>query len=297
VADQYDATARTPDGRALDLAVAVSPIRGTGGAPRALSVNVLDTTERRAAERERRRRREAELAQNAAEASNRAKSDFLSALGHELRTPLQAITGFTELLATLDLDGERRAAALEHISAAAGHILAMVNDVLDVARIEAGALPLTPTDVALEPVVAEVLAMLAPLAGAERVGLRTDAAPGPVHVRADARRVKQVLLNLVANAVRYNRTGGSVVVGWTAAGDRARITVRDTGPGIAAEHLHRLFTPFDRLGADSDEGVGLGLPLARGLTETMGGTLDVRSAAGGGTTVTVRLPLVGATGG
>ncbi|WP_214406785.1 ATP-binding protein [Pseudonocardia lacus] len=290
-AAQYEAAATTPDGRVLDLAVAVSPIRGAGGAPRALSVNVLDITGRRAAERERRRRREAELAQCAAEASNRAKSDFLSALAHELRTPLQAITGFTELLATLDLDGDRRAAALGHIDAAADHILAMVNDVLDVARIEANALPLTPADVVLEPVVADVLAMLEPLATAERVPLRAAAPAAPVRVRADERRVRQVLLNLVANAIRYNRPDGTVVVGWAARGQRARITVRDTGPGIAAEHLDRLFTPFDRLGADRDEGVGLGLPLARGLTEAMGGTLDVRSEVGAGTTVTVALPL------
>jgi PAS domain S-box-containing protein len=292
--DQYEATARTPDGAILDLAVAVSPVRGAGGAPRALSVNVLDITGRRAAERERRRRREAELAQRAAEAGNRAKSDFLSALGHELRTPLQAITGFTELLGTLDLDAERRTAALGHITAAAGHILAMVDDVLDVARIEANALPLARTDVALEPVVADVLAMLDPLATAERVALRTDPGPAPVTLHADERRVRQVLLNLVANAVRYNRPDGDVRVGWAVDGRRARITVRDTGRGIAAEHLDRLFTPFDRLGADSAEGVGLGLPLARGLTEAMGGTLDVHSEVGVGTTVTVVLPAVAA---
>lgn len=290
--DQYEAKARTGDGRTLDVAVAVSPIRGAGGVPHALSVNVLDITGRRAAERERRRRREAELAQQAAEAGNRAKSDFLSALGHELRTPLQAITGFTELLATLNLEGERRTAALDHIAAAADHILAMVNDVLDVARIEANALPLTRTDVPLESVVADVLAMLDPLATAERVRLRTRPAPVPVHLCADERRVRQVLLNLVANAVRYNVACGAVDVGWTVRAGRARITVRDTGPGIAAEHRDRLFTPFDRLGADCDEGVGLGLPLARGLTEAMGGTLDVHSEVGQGTTVTVVLPLV-----
>jgi PAS domain S-box-containing protein len=289
--DEYEATIRTADGRVLDLAVAVSPIRDTEGAPRALSVNVLDITGRRAAEQERRRRAEAELARHAAEGANRAKTDFVSALGHELRTPLQAITGFTELLATLDLDGERRAAALSHIAAAAGHILTMVNEVLDVARIEARALPLTLVDVALEPVVAGVLAMVQPLATAERVSLQTAPAAPPVHVRADERRVTQVLLNLVTNAIRYNRSDGTVLVGWTVDEEQVRITVRDTGPGIAAEHLDRLFTPFDRLGRDSEEGVGLGLPLARGLTEAMDGTLDVHSEVDEGTAVTVVLPL------
>ena len=292
--DEYEATTRTADGRVLDLAVTVSPIRATGGAPRALSVNVLDVTGRRAAERERRRRVEAELAQHAAEAANRAKSDFVSALGHELRTPLQAITGFTELLGTLSLDDARRAAALDHIAAAAEHILAMVDDVLDVARIEANALPLTLTAVPLQPVVADVLAMLEPLATAEQVTLRTAPAATSVHVRADERRVRQVLLNLVANAVRYNGgLDGAVLIGWAVREDQAIITVRDTGRGISPEHLERLFTPFDRLGADSEEGVGLGLPLARGLTEAMGGTLDVNSEVDEGTTVTVVLPLAG----
>ena len=290
--DEYEATTLTADGRVLDLAVAVSPIRGIEGTPRALSVNVLDITGRHAAERERHRRTEAELARHAAEAANRAKTDFVSALGHELRTPLQAITGFTELLGTLDLDDERRAAALSHIAAAAGHILTMVNEVLDVARIEAHALPLTLVDVSLEPVVTGVLDMVNPLATAERVTLHTAAAATPVHVRADERRVRQVLLNLVTNSIRYNRPGGTVLVGWTLDEGQVRITVRDTGPGIAAEHFDRLFTPFDRLGRDCEEGVGLGLPLARGLAEAMGGTLDVGSTVGEGTTVTMVLPAV-----
>jgi PAS domain S-box-containing protein len=288
--DTYEATTRTVDGRALDVAVAVSPIRDAEGTPHALSVNVLDITGRRAAERERHRRVEAELARNAAEAANRAKTDFVSALGHELRTPLQAITGFTELLGTLNLDGERRAAALKHIAAATDHILTMVGEVLDVARIEARALPLALHDVLLEPVVAAVLAMVKPLATAEKVTLHVMAPADPVVVHADERRVRQVLLNLLTNAIRYNRAEGVVFVGWGVDRALVRITVRDTGPGIAAEHLDRLFTPFDRLGQDSDEGVGLGLPLARGLAEAMGGGLDVESKVGVGTTVSLFLP-------
>ncbi len=283
-------SARTARGRRLDLTVAVSPIRDTGGTPRALSVNVLDVTGRRAAERERRRRAAAELARQAAEAANLAKTDFISALSHELRTPLQAITGFTELFGTLDLGGQRRAAALSHITEAADHILTMVNDVLDVARIEARALPLTVTGVEVRPVVDSVLAMMEPLAAAERVTLRMTAPPGAARVLAEERRFRQVLLNLVTNPVRYNRAGGTVDIGWSAQDGQVRITVSDTGPGIGAEHLDRVFTPFDRLGRDSEEGVGLGLPLARGLTVAMEGTLDVRSQIGHGTTVTMMLP-------
>ena len=290
--EEYEALARTVDGRLLDLFVAVSPIMDVNGQPRGLSVNVLDVTGQWAAELERRRRAEAELARAAAEAANRAKTDFVAALGHELRTPLQAITGFTEVLGTLDLDEDRRAAALRHIAAAADHILTMVGEVLDVARIEARALPLAPHAVALSPLVHEVLAMVKPLATAERVALHTAPAPPDVDIYADDRRVRQVLLNLVTNAIRYNRAGGSVVVGWTSDGGQVSITVRDTGPGIAVEHLDRLFTPFDRLGRDSDEGVGLGLPLARGLTEAMGGRLVVASEVGVGTTLSVVLPAV-----
>ncbi|WP_295695166.1 ATP-binding protein [Lapillicoccus sp.] len=288
--EEYEATTRTARGRVLDLFVAVSPIMDTSGSPRALSVNVLDVTSQRAAERERRQRAEAELARAAAEAANRAKTDFVCALGHELRTPLQAITGFTELLGTLDLDPERRASALHHIAGAADHILTMVDEILDVARIEARSLPLALHDVTVEPVVADVLAMVKPLATAEQVALHTETSTLSIQVHADERRVRQVLINLVTNAIRYNRADGAVFVGWGAEQGRVRITVRDTGPGILAEHLDRLFVPFDRLGRDSDEGVGLGLPLARGLTEAMGGSLGVESRPSEGTTISVWLP-------
>ncbi|GAA1871776.1 hypothetical protein GCM10009836_60820 [Pseudonocardia ailaonensis] len=287
--DQYEATTRTADGDLLDLEVTVSAIRGAAGAPTALSVNVADITGRRAAERERRMRVEAEIAQHAAETANRAKTDFVSALSHELRTPLQAITGFTELLGTLDLHTTRRRTALDHIAAAAGHILAMVDDVLDIARIEANALPVTLTEIRLASVVEDVLAMVHPIATTERVTL-TVATAGSTHVRADERRLRQVLLNLVANAIRYNRPGGTVVVSWVTHDALAHITVRDSGMGIRPEHLHRLFVPFDRLGADSAEGVGLGLPLARGLTAAMGGVLHVHSQVDVGTVVTVVMP-------
>ncbi|GAA2848799.1 hypothetical protein GCM10010472_02150 [Pseudonocardia halophobica] len=286
--DQYEATARTPDGRPLEVAIVVSPVRGPGGRPLHLSVNVLDITGRRAAESERRRRREAEVAQRAAEAANRAKTDFLTALGHELRTPLQAVEGFIEVLGTLDLSPTRRDVALGHISSAGAHILSIVDDVLDVARIEAGALPLHLHDVDLDPLVDEVFAMAESLAAGHRVVVRRVG--GPVTVRADPRRVRQVLLNLTVNGIRYNESGGEVEVAWQRVTDGVLITVTDTGPGIADEHLGRLFTPFDRLGADSEEGVGLGLPLARGLAEAMHGTLDVSSTVGVGTTVSVRLP-------
>lgn len=285
---QFETSLARPDGVPVEVAVTASVVRGADGAPVHLSVNVLDVTARRAAERERRARREAELARNAAEAASRAKSEFLSALSHEMRTPLQAITGFTELLGTLDLAEERRRAALGHIAGAASHILSLVDDVLDIARIEAAALPLAVADVALDGLLGDVVELLRP--SADEHGVTLDHAGGALVVRADPRRLRQVLLNLVANGVRYNRPGGWVRVTAAAAGAGVAVRVADSGPGIPAEELDRLFVPFDRLGACDGTGTGLGLVLARGLVEAMGGSLSVRSAPGAGTTMEVRLP-------
>ena len=283
----YEATARHPDGRVIDLAVAASVVTGAGGLPVSLSVNLLDLTQRRAAERERRARREAEVARAAAETASQAKSEFVAALNHELRTPLQAITGFTELLRTLDLPPDRRQAALEHIGAATEHVLSMVDDLLDIAKIEADALPIQLEPVELSGLLDEVLALLAPLAAAHDVALRPATWCGRCRVLTDRRRLRQVLINLVTNGVRYNRAGGWVEVGAVhpAPGGAATVTVvvRDCGPGIPAEMMSRLFTPFDRLGAErsAEPGAGLGLVVARALTQAMGGTLELRNAAVG----------------
>ncbi len=287
---QYEAQACHDDGRTILVSVAASAVRGADGAPVHLSVTLLDLTQRRAAEQERRARREAEVARNAAEAASRAKSEFVSALSHELRTPLQAITGFTELLGTLDLPAPRREAALRHIGAATAHILAMVDDLLDVSRIEAGALPLQIRDVDLERVGGEVLDLLAPLADERDVELRRGPMTGVV--RADCRRLRQVLINLVTNGIRYNHAGGWVRLTAETDGAEVSVAVRDSGRGIPDELLDRLFTPFDRLGAESysEPGAGLGLVLARGLTEAMGGQLRIRTVAGAGTTAAVVLP-------
>jgi signal transduction histidine kinase len=266
----------------------VSPIRATGGAPRALSVNVLDVTGRRATERERRRRVEAELAQHAAEAANRAKAAFVAVLGHELRTPLQAITGFTELLGTLDLPADRRRAALGHIAGASSHILELVDDVLDIATIETGALPLHVQAVDLGVLVGEVVDLLQPLAAGRGIDLFAPAARGLV--RADPRRLRQVLINLVTNGVRYGEPGGWVRVDVDVPpGEPGTVRVTDSGPGIAPELIERMFVPFDRLGVEGGPGAGLGMVLARGLTEAMGGRLGVCSAPGRGTTVEIHL--------
>jgi PAS domain S-box-containing protein len=289
----YEATARSADGRAIDLAVAASVVSRADGVPVSLSVHLLDITERRAAERERRARLEAEVARAAAEAASRAKSEFVAALNHELRTPLQAITGFTELLRTLDLPPDRRQAALEHIGAATEHVLAMVDDLLDIAKIEADALPILIEPVELCGLLDEVLALLAPLAAEHHVTLKPADPAGRDAVLADRRRLRQVLINLVTNGVRYNRAGGWVEVGAAESGPSAvTVTVRDCGRGIPAAMMSRLFTPFDRLGGEcsAEPGAGLGLVVARALTQAMAGTLQIRSTAEVGTTAEITLP-------
>jgi PAS domain S-box-containing protein len=289
----YEATARHTDGRTIDLAVAASVVSGADGVPVNLSVNLLDITQRRAAERERRARLEAEVARAAAEAASQAKSEFVTVLNHELRTPLQAITGFTELLRTLDLPPDRRQAALGHIDAAAEHVLSMADDLLDIAKIEADALPIRVEPVELCGLLDEVLALLAPLAVEHHVILRPAADAGQGAVRADRRRLRQVLINLVTNGIRYNHAGGWVEAGAKDSGaSTVTVAVRDSGHGIPAEKMSRLFTPFDRLGAEcsAEPGTGLGLVVARALTEAMGGTLEIRNAAESGTTAEITLP-------
>jgi two-component system cell cycle sensor histidine kinase PleC len=240
-------------------------------------------------------RREAELAARVAEDASRAKSLLLSTLSHELRTPLQAIIGFSELLGTLDLPPARREAALGHIDAAAHHVLDLVGDVLDLARLEARALPLASGAVDLATLVHEVLDLLEPLADRRGIRLDTDLpdAGGPTAC-ADPRRVRQVLINLVTNGVRHNHVEGWVRVGAREADREVVLTVADGGPGIPAALAHRLFEPFAQLdgGAEEDAGggTGLGLALVRGLVEAMAGTVTVDSAPGAGTTATVRLP-------
>ena len=290
---QFESRALRSDGRFQQVAVVVSAVRGADGAPVHLSLNVQDTTQRRAAERERRARREAEVARAVAETASQAKSAFLTSLSHELRTPLQAVAGFTELLGTLDLPAQRRAAALAHIQGATSHIASLVDDVLDIAKIEAGALAVQISDVSLVATISGVLDLLSPLAAERAITLTRPRAGG--WVRADARRLRQVLINLITNAIRYNRHGGrvEVSVGPLDRHGDGTLTIRitDTGPGIDPGLLDRLFIPFDRLGAESgpEQGAGLGLPLARGLTEAMGGRLTVASSPGAGTTAAVSL--------
>lgn len=286
----FETQARRADGTVLQVSVVASVVRDAAGAPVNLSLNLQDVTQLHAAEHDRRARREAEVAREVAESASKAKSEFLANLSHELRTPLQAISGFTELLATLDLPQQRREAALSHIQGAAEHITSLVDDVLDIAKVEAGALPLRMADVDLAPVIREVADLLGPLADERKVALRCERQDGTV--RADERRLRQVLINLATNAIRYNAPGGYVEIAVEAGPGQTVLRVTDSGAGIPPEMFDRLFIPFERLGAEAanEQGAGLGLPLARGLIEAMGAQLQVTSVPGKGSTFAVSWP-------
>ncbi|WP_182482606.1 PAS domain S-box protein [Calidithermus roseus] len=234
-----------------------------------------------------------QAAKEEAERANRAKSEFLSRMSHELRTPLNAILGFAQLLHMEALEREQ-AESVEQILRAGHHLLELVNEVLDITRIEAGRISLSIESVPLCGVVRECLDLLRPLAQQRHIALQTDGLEGGQFVLADRQRLKQILLNLLSNAIKYNREGGWVRLSCQPhSGEWLRLSISDSGMGIASEKLERLFEPFNRLGAEASgvEGTGLGLALSRRLAEAMGGTLGVESEVGVGTTFWLELPL------
>jgi signal transduction histidine kinase len=237
---------------------------------------------------------EAELrnARDLAEAANRAKSEFLSRLSHELRTPLTAMIGFADLLLAEPLD-PRQESHVRTILKAGDHVLALVNDILDISRIEEGRLSLSPEPVAVRHLVGEVLDLTGPMAAGLETTVRVAGIPEELIVAADHQRLKQVLLNFVSNGIKYNRRGGWVEITAAIRDRSCRIAVQDSGPGLQREEMERLFAPFERLSAATSgvEGIGLGLALSKSLTEAMGGRIGVASRVGKGSTFWVELPL------
>ncbi|HMM86006.1 PAS domain-containing protein [Azohydromonas sp.] len=241
-----------------------------------------DRSERRQAEQARQEKIVAEMA-------NRSKSEFMSRMSHEMRTPLNAIIGFAQLLR---LRSGTRIDHVDHILDAGRHLLMLVNDVLDLQRAETGELALHPQPLSLRALVDECIAMLRPLADARAVHQLPPPDDAPRPALADAQRLRQVLLNIGSNAIKYNRPAGQVRWSFAGHADGAvDVVVEDTGAGMTDDQLARLFQPFERLGRDTStiEGTGLGLVIARRLVEQMGGTLGLHSRAGVGTRVTIRL--------
>jgi signal transduction histidine kinase len=259
----------------------------SGGLTRMLG-STIDVTELKLAQLQLREAKEA------AERANQAKSDFLSRMSHELRTPLNAILGFAQLLES-DLGSEAHRQDAVMILKAGRHLLDLINEVLDITRIEAGRIDLAFQSMDVGHLLEEVLDLVRPFAQRNGVHLESARTSGDDRkIWADAQRLRQVLLNLLTNAVKYNRIDGTVTLDGTAIENgRYRISVTDDGPGLPPELLDRLFTPFDRLGAETTrvEGVGLGLALSKRLVEAMGGELGVESRPGLGSTFYVELPV------
>ncbi len=247
--------------------------------------------ERMTAEDEMRRAKEA------AEQASRAKSSFLASMSHELRTPLSSIIGFTQLLGLKGDDAlsEKQRRYVDIVSENAQHLLALINDLLDLARVEAGKIDISFDTVATDDLVEECISLIQPLAsqhGIMLVDTRRDG--GLPRVRADATRLKQVLLNLLSNAIKYNRKNGRVTLDYAVLDTGVlRISVVDTGPGIPPERQAALFQRFERLGAETGqiEGTGIGLVLAKQLVALMGGTLDFESVVGEGSTFWIDMPI------
>jgi PAS domain S-box-containing protein len=222
--------------------------------------------------------------------ANRAKSEFLSRMSHELRTPLNSILGFAQLL-ELDELNSAQYESLKHISRAGSHLLELINEILDMARIDAGKLDLALEPVSLDEIVREVAVLMQPQA--EQFDVAVDVSPiRAPHVSADRQRLRQAITNLVSNAIKYNRRGGLVRIhGDQTTSGRIRLTVTDTGPGIPSDRQGAVFAPFERLGAEQTtvEGTGVGLTLAKRVIEAMGGAIGFDSKVGVGSTFWIEL--------
>lgn len=279
---------RPVDGRELLVRITASALRDERSRVVRIVGVLEDITEHR-------RLLASEHALHRAEAANRAKSDFLARMSHELRTPLNAMIGFSQLLG---MDREPGLAPHQRewtlqIQRAGWHLLEMINETLDLARIESGALPLALAPLELAPLVSASRAMVAASAEQREVTLHERLARNAPAVVGDATRVKQILTNLLSNAVKYNRPGGSATVSSRRADDgMVEIAVTDTGLGMSEEQLAALFQPYNRLGREATgiEGTGIGLVISRRLAELMGGTLEATSRGGAGSIFTLRLP-------
>ncbi len=282
-----EVTGKRKDGSLFPMELSVAEVRL--GDRRIFAGIVRDMTQRKLSEDELLK------AKHEAEKANRAKSEFLSRMSHELRTPLNAILGFAQLLELEDLSPSEREST-EHILKAGRHLTDLVNEVLDIARIESGRQDLSPELVKVREVLIDSWGLIRPIAVERGVHLKNDIGDDcDVHVIADLQKLKQVFLNLMSNAVKYNFNGGMVTIGCAEIRPGIiRISISDTGPGIEEESWDRIFEPFDRLGADvtGEEGSGVGLALSKALTGAMGGMLGFDSEPGKGSTFWLELPLI-----
>jgi len=295
VAD-YPLTIRQRDGKLTDVLYNASVYKDVEGNVLGVFAAARDITERKEFEHTlQRNNAELERATASAEKANRAKSEFLSSMSHELRTPLNAILGFAQIIDSgmpQPTPGQKR--NIDQILKAGWYLLELINEVLDLALIESGKLTLSLEPVSLPEVMLECCTMIEPQARSRGIDMTFPRFDAPLFVMADRTRVKQVLINLLFNAVKYNRAGGSIWVECTARSETMiHILVRDTGLGLSAGQLTELFQPFNRLGKESSnvEGTGIGLVVAKRLVELMGGSIGVQSTLDTGSEFWIELKL------
>ncbi|MBL8373554.1 MAG: PAS domain S-box protein [Candidatus Accumulibacter sp.] len=304
IGDVYELTYIRKDGSRLPAEVSVTALRDPQDSIIGYLLIGTDNTERQrvAAERAlldqllRDKNAELESARLVAERANLAKSDFLSGMSHELRTPLSAILGFAQLIESGSPQptlSQKR--SIDQILKAGWYLLELINEILDLALIESGKLSLSIEPVSLTEVMYECEAMIEPQALKRGISVAFCRFETPYFVRADRTRVKQILINLLSNAIKYNKVGGRVSVECTPSiPGSMRISVRDTGAGLAPEQLAQLFQPFNRLGqkANVEEGTGIGLMVCKRLVELMGGVIGVESVVGKGCVFWIELDLI-----
>jgi len=245
------------------------------------------------------REEELRLQTERAVAASRHKSEFLAKMSHELRTPLNSIIGFSDLLMEQDdggLDPAKRYNFLDNVSSSARHLLSLINDLLDIAKVESGKMTLELRDIDLRQTIARTVATTAPLFGRKRQEVEVSVPDEPMLVRADAGRVEQVLLNLLSNANKFSPEGEKITVATATDSREWKIEVRDHGIGISSEDQQRIFDDFEQVHATGSHssGTGLGLALAKRFMEAHGGVIEVQSDLGRGSVFRIRLPRAGA---
>ncbi|MHB8120800.1 MAG: PAS domain S-box protein [Desulfuromonadaceae bacterium] len=303
IEDIYELTYIRKDGSRFPAVVSVTALRDAHGAIIGYLLIGTDNTARKQVEAERVRleqvlqdkNTELEGAKLVAEKANLAKSDFLSSMSHELRTPLSAILGFAQLMESdspLPTPAQKR--SIDQILKAGWYLLELINEILDLAVIESGRLSMSLEPISLPEVMHECEAMIEPQAKKRGISVTFVHFETPCFVRADRTRVKQVLINLLSNAIKYNKAGGTVVVDSVLNNpDSVRISVRDSGEGLAPAQIAKLFQPFNRLGqeANAEQGTGIGLVVSKRLVEWMGGVIGVESTVGSGSVFWFELDL------
>ena len=285
----YELTAYARDGRETVVSFNATTFYDRYRKLQGVFAAARDITERKQLDQE------LESAKFVAEKANLAKSDFLSSMSHELRTPLGAILGFAQLLESGSPPPHpHQKRSIDQILRAGWHLLELINEILDLALIESGKLPMSLEPVLLPEIMGECEIMIEPQAKKRGISVNFTHFDTPLFVRADRMRVKQVLINLLSNAIKYNRVGGKVVVESALRQKNSiRISVRDTGEGLSPEQLAQLFQPFNRLGQEdnSEQGTGIGLTVSKRLIESMGGIIGVESTVGKGSVFWIELEL------